>query len=646
MSGERISVKEAEVTSAIEAIIHAVVHDRSMHLELPGGFGALGVSTEESLRLMARIARAGQEFARLQRRESELGALYSSARELAAIDDADILLSRIVDRAHNLVNSDLTYLSEYNEQTGELFVRETVGSVSSDFKTLRVPPGKGLASMVVEQRAGISTARYETFEHDRHDEGIDEAVRAEGIISLLGVPMLADDEVLGVIFTATRREYEFDIEEMALLTALANHASVVLQTARRIRKLRRAENESRKAVAKLSQTLRERDRAHAVHRQLMEAVLKGGGLDMVVEILSKELSRPIMLVDMEGSPVCRSGRWSETVEIEFAEASVSAALEKSAQTGSYVALEGEREIQGISVLEAGERRFAAILLGAGNFPLGDVDVRTVERAALVGALMFLSDEAVAAAEYRVQSDVVRDLLWPGTDRERVVEVARGRGIDVSAFDSLVLLTVSAEERDQALTRARVITPEGVLISMYQDSIVLVGERRAQMCAERIRDDLAASLRTDVLAVLPPAGELSKAFTVATQVARLVAGLGVHDGLVETTEYLPYASLFGSDSGEVDAYIETILGRVRRFDEQRGSELLTTLRAYVHNGASPARTARALNYHVNTINQRLERIDSLLGAEWRSDEPFFRLSIALRLDEMREHLLADCGVGRG
>ena len=284
-------------------------------------------------------------------------------------------------------------------------------------------------------------------------------IAAEGIISLLGVPMLADDEVLGVIFTATRREYEFDIEEMALLTALANHASVVLQTARRLRKLRRAENESRKAVAQLSQTLRERDRAHAVHRQLMEAVLKGGGLDMVVEILSKELSRPIMLVDMEGSPVCRSGRWSETVGIEFAEASVSAALEKSAQTGSYVALEGEREIQGISVLEAGERRFAAILLGAGNFPLGDVDVRTVERAALVGALMFLSDEAVAAAEYRVQNDVVRDLLTPGTDRERVAEVARGRGIDVSAFDSLVLLTVSAEERDLALKTARVIAPE-------------------------------------------------------------------------------------------------------------------------------------------------------------------------------------------
>ena len=129
-------------------------------------------------------------------------------------------------------------------------------------------------------------------------------------------------------------------------------------------------------------------------------------------------------------------------------------------------------------------------------------------------------------------------------------------------------------------------------------------------------------------------------------ARLLAGLGIHDGLVETTEYLPYASLFGSDSGEVNAYIETILGQVRRFDEQRGSELLITLRAYVHNGASPARTARALNYHVNTINQRLERIDSLLGAEWRSDEPFFRLSIALRLDEMREHLLTDCGVGRG
>lgn len=637
MSGESKAARAAEVTSAAEAIIDAVVGDRPVALDLHREFNILGVPIEESRRLTDRISRTCQEFARLQRRASELGALYSSARELAAIDDANVLLARIVDRAHDLVNSDLTYLSEYNVRTGELFVRETIGSVSSDFQSLRVPPGKGLASMVVEQRTGISTKQYEEFERNRHEEGIDAAVRAEGIVSMLGVPMLADDEVIGVIFAATRREYEFDIEEMALLTALANHASVVLQAAQRLKELRRAEGESRQAVARLSQTLLERDRAHTVHRQLMEAVLTGGGLGMVVEILSTELSRPVMLVDMEGTPMCRAGQWSETAATEWADWQTAEALETSARTGRYVALGKEREIRGVSALAAGERRFAAILLGAGEFFLGDVDARTVERAALVGALLFLSDEAVAEAEYRAQGDVVRDLLSPSTDRDRIMEIARRRGIDVSAFDSLVLLAVSAEQRDLALHRGRVTAPDGVLVSEYQGSLVLVGGRQAHECAQQMRDDLSAQLHTDVLAVLPPSGELSGAFTVAARTARLLHGLGVYNGLVGTEEYLPYASLIASDSHEIDAYIDTTLGALRRNDERRGTELLATLRAYVHNGASPARTARALSYHVNTVNQRLERIDLLLGGEWRLDEPFFRLSMAVRLDEMREHL---------
>lgn len=631
------AINAAEVTTAAEAIIDAVMGERSVALELPHELDMLGVPTDQRRHLTERISKAGEEFARLQRRESELGALYSSARELAAIDDASILLARIVDRAHDLVNSDLTYLSEYDARTGELFVRETVGSVSSDFQKLRVPPGKGLASMVVEQRTGISTTQYEAFESGRHEEGIDAAVRAEGIVSMLGVPMLADEEVLGVIFVAIRREYEFDVEEIGLLTALANHASVVLQTARRLKDLRRAEDDSRRAIASLSQTLLERDRAHTVHRQLMEAVLTGGGLEIVVEILSTELSRPVMLVDMDGNSVCRAGQWSDTVASHWSEGPVAEALEESARTGHYIALGEQWEVRGVSAIAAGERRFAALLLGAGEFPIGDVDMRTVERAALVGSLLFLSDEAVAEAEYRAQGDVVRDLLSPNEDRDRVVEIARRRGIDVSTFDSLVYLRVPAEQREVALRKGRMMAPAGLLLSEHRGSLVVVGSTRAHECAEQLREELSASLRTDVLAVLPPIGDLSRAFTVAARVARLLDGLGVRNGLVSTEEYLPYASLFAHDAREINAFIGRVLGALRRNDERRSGELLRTLRAYVHNGASPARTARALNYHVNTINQRLERIDSLLGAEWRMDEPYFRLSMAVRLDEMRENL---------
>ena len=78
--------------------------------------------------------------------------------------------------------------------------------------------------------------------------------------------------------------------------------------------------------------------------------------------------------------------------------------------------------------------------------------------------------------------------------------------------------------------------------------------------------------------------------------------------------------------------------MRAYDAERGTDLLGTLRAFVRSNASPTRTARALNFHTNTILQRLERLDRVLGEDWRDDERLFRIGLAVRLDDLRERLL--------
>ncbi|WP_009478277.1 hypothetical protein [Rhodococcus sp. JVH1] len=62
------------------------------------------------------------ELTRLRRRERELGVLFSSARELAELRDIDALLGRLVSRAHEMMGTDVTYLSEFDPATRELNV--------------------------------------------------------------------------------------------------------------------------------------------------------------------------------------------------------------------------------------------------------------------------------------------------------------------------------------------------------------------------------------------------------------------------------------------------------------------------------------------------------------------------------------------
>ncbi|MFT4284492.1 MAG: GAF domain-containing protein, partial [Protaetiibacter sp.] len=172
------------------------------------------------------------ENARLRRRAAELEALFSTARELVRLRDVEQVLRRLVERAHSLMGTDVTYLSEAEGDAGDLRVRYTAGTVTPEFRDLRVPAGYGLASMVVRTREPVRVPRYAAMSEAPHDAHIDAVVAAEGLVSFLGVPLAVGDEVLGALFACNRSPHEFTPEQVLLLSAFADHAAAVLHSAR------------------------------------------------------------------------------------------------------------------------------------------------------------------------------------------------------------------------------------------------------------------------------------------------------------------------------------------------------------------------------------------------------------------------------
>ncbi|QTV80072.1 GAF domain-containing protein [Microbacterium sp. NIBRBAC000506063] len=297
-TAKEVTVMAEPRISAVAALIDATVNAEDLHPTAVGdALGALGITGTAAVEVSERMHRVQREHARLRRREHELSALFSSARELAELRDIDAVLRRLVQRAHEMMGVDVAYLSEFDPITRELRVRETSGSVSESFQSLRVPPGRGLASVVVESRAPQWVAQYSDYARDRHDEGIDDAVAAEGLVALLGVPMLTSDDVLGVLFVANREEKSFTPEEISLLSALADHASVILQTTQILDELQASENKTRGALERLTAHLAERDRANTVHQELVQAVLAGGGFSPVAETLASALDRAVAIID-------------------------------------------------------------------------------------------------------------------------------------------------------------------------------------------------------------------------------------------------------------------------------------------------------------------------------------------------------------
>src|SRR4029453_5814779 len=126
---------------------------------------------------------------------------------------------------------------------GDTYMRVTDGSVSARFQALRLPMGAGLGGLGAQTGAPYATARYFDDPRFKHTDEINDGVHDEGLVAILGVPLIRGSQVIGVLFAPDRTEPTFDRSEVALLGSLAAPAAIALDNARLLDETRAALDE-------------------------------------------------------------------------------------------------------------------------------------------------------------------------------------------------------------------------------------------------------------------------------------------------------------------------------------------------------------------------------------------------------------------
>ena len=157
--------------------------------------------------------------------------------ELTAELDLDPILERIVEKARTLTGADASYLSLNDCEREETYFRAYVGIRTEAFRRVRLKFGHGLGGLVASEAKSYISDNYLT--DDRFIHVIDDEVRAEGTVSVIGVPMMSGAQVLGVLFVASRTPGAFTEEDMQVCEDLADHAAVAIANARLLGRLRR-----------------------------------------------------------------------------------------------------------------------------------------------------------------------------------------------------------------------------------------------------------------------------------------------------------------------------------------------------------------------------------------------------------------------
>jgi GAF domain-containing protein len=568
-----------------------------------------------------------EAFAARRRRESELSALFDTASDLAALRGVDSLLTAIVRRARQLLGTDVSYLTLNDDARGDTYMRVTDGSVSARFQALRLPMGAGLGGLVALSAAPYATPSYFTDGRFQHTDEINGGVHEEGLVAILGVPLVRGSQVIGVLFAADRSERLFDRSEVALLGSLAAHAAIALDNARLLEETRTALDELSTATRELRAHTRSVERAAAAHDRFVDVVLHGGGVEDVTAAVTEALGGRIAVLDGEGRPTPSGG----DVELPPDPA---AGLTLARSTGRTVR-EGSWWTAAVTV---GSELLGGLVLHRDG-ELSDADQRILERAALVTALLLLIRRTAAEAEGRVRGELVEELLTtPVRDPDGLRERARRLGADLDRPHAVVVLEVEEAARRRALAAAdHLAATRGGLAGVHGGRVVLcLPELPPGAAAALARREVSAAVGRPVTAggggPARDAGTVAGAHAEAQRCASTLAALG-RSGEAASAEELGFVGLLVGEGRDVDGFVAATLGPVLDYDARRGTELGATLAAWFAAGGSPARAADALGVHVNTVTQRLDRVGRLLGAGWSAPDRALEVQLALRLHRL-------------
>ncbi|MFH8490610.1 GAF domain-containing protein [Streptomyces longisporoflavus] len=267
-----------------------------------GASGAELTAIDEATQTALRVRRTLNQH---QRREAELTALFDTAGDLAALRDLDAVLRAIVHRAKLLLRTDVAYLSLNDPAGGDTYMRVTDGSVSAAFQNLRLGMGEGLGGLVAQTARPYATGDYEVDPRFQHTTTIDSAVLEEGLHAILGVPLRQGTHVIGVLYAADRTARTFTPDEVALLSSLADHAAIAIDSARRMEETRAALvdlNAASQTIRAHSEALR---RAEDAHDRLTDLVLRGGDFTEVATAIGALLRGGTLIHDADGTELAR-----------------------------------------------------------------------------------------------------------------------------------------------------------------------------------------------------------------------------------------------------------------------------------------------------------------------------------------------------
>ena len=327
--------------------------------------------------------------------------------------ELEAMLPDLLDRVRDALEVDTVAVLLLDPATNELVARAAKGIEEEVERGVRIPMGRGFAGRIAADRTPVIVPDLD------HYEVVNPILREKGLKSLLGVPLLVEGDVLGILHVGSLTRRDFDEADTRLLELAATRVGPAIAHARLYEAERDARRRAEAALAEL-RALQELSDAALAHLEID---------DMLPEVLDRLRTAlgvdtaAILLLDPESDElVARAAR----------------GLEEEVERGVRIPVGG-----GFAGRIAAEREVVAI---------ADLDKADVLNPILreKGIKSMLGAPLIAAGE-------VRGVVHVGSLVPREFRIDEAR-----------LLQLAGDRIAMALDHARLIHERNVALTLQQD----------------------------------------------------------------------------------------------------------------------------------------------------------------------------------
>ncbi|MFC7517860.1 helix-turn-helix domain-containing protein [Herbaspirillum sp. GCM10030257] len=574
-----------------------------------------------------------------QQRESGMLAVIESARDLSSRLDLPELLRALVTRARTMLGSHVSWLTEYDEANDTFQVLAADGTHMLAAGQSVSGRDTGIVGLVASTRRPFTTPDYLHDTRFTHHPLLDATFREEGVHSIVGVPLLWEDAVIGLLFVGDRHHRTHTAQGISVLSTLATHAAVAIKNARTFA-------QASTALRALEEHARQVQSAAEAHERMTSLLARGAKLSTICKEVADMLDGAVLVLDEAAQPIgrgipasCNGAAAADSYAPHGVQsAPLAQALRQSRQVGrSVVVWEIDGESCRVNAVIGGDDMLGSILL----FRQGGLDdhaVRNFERSATILGVVLLSRERMEASRTRDEAALLRSLLFPRQEGQALV-AERTERFGISLDEPMSLLVLETEDPDASYSarRLRAANVLGqVLFDDVDGAIVLlcstrrVGDVRHAIVQYLQNHHHGGAWRGMLSRPATLVAELPALHAMLRRALPVLRRLGIVGHVMGQNEMALYSTLFEThDHASITNFLEATIGPLLAYDLKRATQLTVTLLTYFETHYNAALTAQRLGVHVNTIRHRFETIEDLLGP-WGQPTRALELHVALRL----------------